>query len=53
MLIILMNKVGNVNRYKETLRKKMEKLKWEIKNAFDGLINRLGVIKEIISELKV
>lgn len=27
MLIILMEKVDNVNRYKETLRKKMDKLK--------------------------
>lgn len=47
--------MGDVNRDMETLRnyqKVILEIKIEMKKAFDGLINRLNMAKERISDLK-
>lgn len=55
----MQKKIGNVSREMKTLRKNWKE-KLDIKNtilemnsAFDGLISRLDMAEEIISELKI
>lgn len=63
MLKTLINKVdnieeqiGNISKEEEMLRKKqkemleLKKFVTEMKNGFDGLINRSDTVKEIVSE---
>lgn len=48
--------IGNISKEEEMLRKKqkemleLKKFVTEMKNGFDGLINRSDTVKEIVSE---